>query len=412
MKDLIFSGELGVFSSHSHGLLRRCGKRGSLSQLAQGEYFSFVLRIVNRGSRDFVWKEACVRVDGGEAWHWAGASVKAGCEGICHIFPQNMKKCAVPGEHTAVWYLDGRPVHQERFSFFRETRWEDVFPMPTRQQIAQYRNPRSLRAPYIAGWLRIPPNTRYTEYRIDFRSGHLPEGTYCCLGAWSMDLSGLKKRWPCVRSDKIQGYAGFQKLPDGRTASILSFWDIFCTDRAEREHTLSAQPMYPRTAIGGTRFWGEGTGTRCLLPFPWEAGRWYRMHLKCFPSPETGTALVEQWVCDPDTGEKQLLCCCDTGLPDAAFVGDMAVFLENFTQATAGEVRSMEIRNAMYRREDTLCWERVSSVYVHSQAGLPHYEGSYAFGADEDRVWMITSGVGGDWFRNGKGSQGAAFTLK
>lgn len=407
MKDLEFSAQVGVFRLADHRLVRLCGREGNLAQLRSGEYFSFVLRIRNNGRKDYVWKTACVQVDGGDAWHWAGASVKAGSEGMCHIFPQNMKKCAVPGDHTAVWHLDGRAVHQERFSFFRE----DVFPMPTRQEIAQYRNPRSLRSPYIAGWLHIPPEIRFTEYQIDFRAGHLPEGTYCCLGSWSMDLSGLRKRFPAVRSDSIHGYAGFQKLPGGQTASILSFWDIFCTDRTGREQTLSAEPLYPRTAMGGTRFWGEGTGTRCLLPFQWEAGRWYRMGLRCFPSPETGTTLVEQWVCDPDTGDKRLLCCCDTGLPDSAFVGNVAVFLENFTPATAGEVRSMELRGAMYRREDTKGWCGVPSVYLHSQAGLPHYEGSYHFGVRENRIQMITSGVGGDWFHNGKGRQGATFPL-
>ena len=410
MKDLEFVGELGLFSSASHRLLRYCGRRGNLSLPKDGEYFSFVLRLRNNSSRHYIWKEACVRVDGGQAWHWAGAALEAFSERICHIYPENMKKCLSPGTHTAVWYLDGRPVHQERFVFFRETAWQERFPIPSQKEIAQYRNPRSLRSPYIAGWLSIPPQTRFTEYTVDFQAGLLPKGTYGCLGYWSMELAGLKGLQP----DKpyAQAYAGVQRLRDGQTVGIMSFWDVFCTDRLGRKQTLRPELLYPKTAIGGKAFTGEGTGARCLTPFQWESGRWYRMHLRSFRSPETGTTLVEQWILDPDTGEKHLLCCYDTKIPNSAFEGSVAVFLENFTPDTAGEVRSMVIRDPMYRRQDTGAWERVSSVYVHSQDGLPHYEGSYAFGAEENRVWMITSGVGGDWFHNGKGRQGATFELK
>ena len=45
------------------------------------------------------------------------------------------------------------------------------------------------------------------------------------------------------------------------------------------------------------------------------------------------------------------------------------------------------------------CWPvAVKSAFIGSNGGLPHYNGSYAYGADRSSFWMITSGVGGDWY--------------
>ena len=72
----------------------------------------------------------------------------------------------------------------------------------------------------------------------------------------------------------------------------------------------------------------------------------------------------------------------------------------------------MEVKNAMYLDEATNNWYAIDEIYLSSNGGLPNYEGSYNFGVDEKGVYMITSGVGGDWFNNGKGKQGDFYTIK
>lgn len=229
-----------------------------------------------------------------------------------------------------------------------------------------------------------------------------------------MDLSGLRRRFPSVRTEypNVHGYAGLQRLADGSTAAIMSFWDMFCDDGSGKERLLRPRILWPRDPIHGDSFSGEGTGARCLTGFSWEAGRWYRMRLRSRVSPETGTTLVEQWIQNLETGKEQIISCYDTGIPNSAFVGNVAVFLENFLPETAGSVRSMELCGAMYRREDTGRWQPITQVYASSEGGLPHYEGSYDFGVKEHRLFMITSGVGGDWFGSGKGRQAAYLSLE
>lgn len=411
MRNLVFSGELGVYDLQSHKRLASWGKVGNLSALPGGSYLSMVLRIQNKGVWPFKFREVFVRVDGGEAWHWKGGTIGAGESAVYHIYPVNMQKCMKPGGHTAVWYFDQTAVYQEEFFFFEEMAWETVFPFPSRREIDGYRNPRNLRSPYLGCWLHIPPQERYMEYQIDFRAGHLPKGTYCCLGAWKMDHRKLKQRYRSVREEGVHAYAGFQRLPDGSCVSIMSFWDVCCTGFWGKERVLRAKLLYPQNPIDGPEFTGEGTGARCIAPFDWEAGHWYRMHLRSVVSLKTGTTLVEQWVVDLHTGERKLLCCYDTLLPDSCFCGSPAIFLENFSPETAGEVRSMEAYNAMYRSADDGCWKGFSSAYMYYQDSVPRCQGSYRFGASGKHLWMITSGVGGDWFHNGKGVKNMTYAL-
>lgn len=381
-----------------------------MAQLGKDEYFSFSVLVQNNGAQPLAWEQAWVTVDGGEPWRWGKGTVRPSQRVRLKIAWSNMKTCMTPGVHTAVWYFDGRAVHRQRFVLTRNMKWEAVFPIPSGREIANYRNVYRRRSPYLSAWLDIPAQTRYTEYKIDFRAAHLPRGTYCCLGTWTMDHSDLKKRFASVVTDGwAHAYAGFQRLADGQMASIMSFWDVDCRDSAGRKTTIRAERIYPSTVVGGGSFGGEGTGARSIAPFDWEAGHWYRMHLKCIASREK--TLVEQWVTDLETEKQTLLCRYDIGVPNSAFVGSISVFLENFLPETAGEVRSMEVRGAEYRNAGTGKWQAVTNAYVTSQGGAPQYEGSYNFGVSENRIWMITSGVGGDWFQNGKGKKGTHFKL-
>lgn len=411
MAELIFSGRLDIFSISENRLIRSSGKQADLSMLGADEYFSFSMTARNNTNYPFRWKNACISVDGGKPWHWASGQLQAGCETFFHVAYCNMKNCMTPGVHSAIWYLDGKAVHKDTFILTQNMKWDTVFPIPSAHEIETYQRHSTRRSPYIAAWLDIPQETRYTQYMIDFKVSHLPRGTYCCLGQWTMDHSELTSRYKQIRTEdgSAIAYAGFQRIADGRTVSIMSFWDTFYRDVSGKEFTVQAKRLFPQAVIDGGRFWGEGVGERSTAPFDWEAGHWYRMHLKCIAA--SAKTIVEQWVYDMETGANTLLCRYDTGLTNSSFKGPIAIFLENFLPKTAGQVRSMEVCNPKYYTTNTNRWHTINRAYVTAQDGLPHYEGSYDFGVSGHRLWMITSGVGGDWFHNGKGKKGTHFTL-
>ena len=292
--------------------------------------------------------------------------------------------------------------------------WDSRFDLPTQSEISAYNSTHpAYRSPYIAGWLQIGKNVRFKEYSVDFKADHVPQGTYCSLANWYMDLSDLQKTHTNVHtnSGSIQAYAGLQNtVTDMGMTSIMSFWDVFATDRYGKEITIRAKLIYP-ASNGNDDFDNEGTGAHCIRPFAWEADHWYRMLLQCGTSAETGNTTVEQWICDLETNQWTKLCVYDTGLKNSCFVGNVAFFLENYIKELAGDVRSMEIRNPRIRKVGDSGWTNLTQAYMTSQGGIPKYNGSYAFGTDNDRFWMITSGVGGDWYGNGKGQAAKTYTI-
>ena len=309
---------------------------------------------------------------------------------------------------------EGTAMLQRFYQLIRETErgtfWSERFDIPTAEQIKNDTNPQNSRSPYIYGWLDTGSNTRFLEYSVDFKADYLPRGTYCCLGQWTMDTTELEKTHTNVRNEYkgVSAYAGFQNtVVSLGKASIMSFWDIYATDPNGRNITIRPKIIYPENYKNDSDFSGEGTGAKCLNSYNWKEGHWYRMLIQCNNS--GSTTIVEQWVCDLETNQWTLLCKYDTLLPNSCFVGDVAMFLENYIPSLGAEVRSLEVKNVRYLSAATHKWEAVTKAYMGSQGGLPKYEGSYQFGSTDDRFWMITSGVGGDWYSNGIGQDSTSY---
>lgn len=171
--------------------------------------------------------------------------------------------------------------------------------------------------------------------------------------------------------------------------------------------------VYPAATDYSEDFTGEGEGAHCIVPYAWEAEHWYRMHLRCVTGSVTGNTVVEMWVCDLETGEYTLLCSYDIGYPDSAFAGSTGMFLENFLTGEAGQVRTLEICNPMYLDEKTQSWCRLNEMLINvmDDHGDTYYDGSYRYGVDGNCIWMITSGVGGNWRDNGKGQHLETFFM-
>ena len=223
MNQPIFNGQLDIYSISTKRCLRTCQNKAELSQLGRDEYYSFSLSVQNMTNHVFAWQQACVTVDETATLRWGKGRIPAAGRATLHISYAKMKPLLTPGGHTAVWYFDGREVHREQFLLTRDMDWRAVFPIPTAQEIRGYRNLRNLRSPYLYGWFYPSAPTRYTEYTVDFKADYLPRGTYCCLGNWGFDYSGLKKRGLTELSNGtgVHAYAGFQKIGDGRRETHL-----------------------------------------------------------------------------------------------------------------------------------------------------------------------------------------------
>lgn len=406
---LSMTGEISVYRKCDGQFLRSCGEVCDLSQLWEDEFFSFVLKVENKTARPYRWKDAWVTVNGGEEWHWAGGEIPefSGCS--FPIYPCNMEKCQRPGNYTLRWYFDGREAYCHKFCVTDRIDRIGKFPFPSSEEIRRRNRENSPQSPYVFATFTMPDGVKYTEYSVEFKADHTPDGSYWCLGCWAMDYSSLLKKYRSYRTetDHCQAYGGFQKIHDGTTVSILSFWDILCETMDGRQETIRAKRVYPKSTQYSDEFWGEGTGAHCTVDYPWQKGRWYRMHLKCRTAVATGNTAVEQWVTDVETGGETLLCSYDTGVKGAVFKNAMSLFLENYLSRFAGEVRSMEVRNAKYKEAITGRWIPLTEAVFELNGGPPSYEGSYEFDTENDRFRMITSGVGGDWYNNGKGQKSA-----
>lgn len=397
------SAEIARYSIESQTYLSSCGETASLGSLADGEFYTYVLWLRNTGDAPVDMKSMSVSVDGGPKWGWGDHTLQPGAVCIYPVYYVNMKSRMTEGAHTVTWYLGQQTLMSKTLTFVADMDWQAAFSMPTQAQIAAHNSTAAARSPYLYGRLQFSDQLRFSEYAIDFKAGALPEATYLCLANMKMDLSALKKQYASVRTEysSVTMYAGFQRRYED-TVSIMSFWDIFCTDKKGNETILRAELVYPAAYSGSANFTGEGEGAHALIPYVWEEDHWYRMLLQCYVSPDTGTTLVDQWVLDLETGVWTLLCRYDTRIPDSCFTGPVAFFLENYDPAYSGQVRTMEVCNIRLRRADNGKWQAVSSVMIGSNGGLPAYEGSYAFGAQGNRFYMITSGVGGDWYSQGR----------
>ncbi len=408
---------LKVFNKHTEAHIRDTNI-SDVAQLKENEYLSFAFNVTNNRTIPLKITSMYATINGGPQLHWGALTLGANQSGTCHIYYVNMQSCQKSGSYTVSFYVNNKIVTTKTFvvvdSSYADTSnyWNSVFPVPTAQQIAAYKNPKNLRSPYIAGWLWLEDTVHFTEYSIDFKSDHAPLGTYCCLGQWFLDTSNLKTNYTNVPSSAL-AYGGLQNttVAGANKRSILSFWDIDVKDKAGNPVTIRPKIVYP-ASTSADEFGGEGTGARYTSHYEWEESHWYRMLIQCSTDAKTGNTLVTQWFCDLETMVWTKICTYDTMMKGTYFKSSVAIFLEDYLTEYAGDVRSMETRNARIFNIDTNSWQSLDQIHITPNATdiITAYEGSYAYGARADRFFMITSGVGGDWEHNGMGQKPAWFT--
>ena len=282
------------------------------------------------------------------------------------------------------------------------TEWGSRMNLPTDAEIRAFRT--GSRSPYIVCRPSFGVG-RYGEYAVDFRADYLPRGTYLCGCNFDLDYGSLTGRYSRLWRDYngVAAYAGFQVWDDGTRAAIFSVWDTYARDRSGRQTTFRARRLRPSNPLKGGPFGGEGSGVQCLVSYPWQAGRTYRLLIQVYPGETDGVTRLSMWVCDLSSNAWQQLVEYEIDIGGLT-MSDACAFLENYTPATAGEIRTMELSNFRVSRGGGQ-WTAASRATFEQNYDYP---GSYAYGSDGTRFWAITTGLTG---RCRKPAQNAAFKV-
>ena len=395
---LTISFKTAIYSISKEAFVRWVDEPASQGECGEDEYVTVAAVIENSSGTDVPLQNLCISIDGGEKLYWKNnITIEAGKGARFHVYHAN-EKYLTPGLHTATVYASNEPLYSGRFSIGRD--WSEILQFPTEEQIAA--RPADKRSPYLSTWLSAGSDVRYDAYCVDFKSDHIPYGTYSCMFNGFMDYSSLSDRYVSVDNNEIISlYGGLQQGAEGRPSNfILSFWDIYCTDKSGKVTIIRPERIYPAEKTDSDSFDNEGEGAHTLLPYEWKAGRWYRMLLRCGTNGKTGNTTVEQWFQDLTTGDWTHTCTYDIGVKDSSFIGSAAIFSENFLKQYAGGVRSLEFTNVRIHTDEG--WRDVVSttgdIYLHTTGSHTNAYGSWEAGADQNTFYYISTGVPG-WGR-------------
>lgn len=129
----------------------------------------------------------------------------------------------------------------------------------------------------------VPPATAAA---VEATVTHSAPGTYFCL----IGFNG--------------GYCGIQELANGSHVAIFSVWDPgdhfdFAAHPEETDEAVRTKVLYGGEGVAVSRFGGEGTGGKSMMPFPWEVGKPVRMAVTSAPYGDHRTAYT-CWIWRPE----------------------------------------------------------------------------------------------------------------
>ncbi len=136
----------------------------------------------------------------------------------------------------------------------------------------QGENPRAARSVHF-GW-NAPESTLF---HIEMTVLESTPGSYFMACGWST------------------GYFGIQELGSGKKVAIFSVWDTSKGDDPKsvpEERRVEVLESHPDGKT--SRFGGEGTGAKCLLPFEWEKGKPCRFLVRAVPA--DGKTVYAAWI--------------------------------------------------------------------------------------------------------------------
>jgi len=282
------------------------------------------------------------------------------------------------------------------FVAIHDTRlWEDVMKIPSQREIKEYNSTSTARSPYVGAWLDTHQEEPFSQLSIDFKADYIPPATYCSPVNFYIDYSPLLTQYVKIDNNgSISGYGGLQRQIDGmKYNAILSLWDTYCTTSSGKVDTIRAKIVKP-VGAESIVYSHEGKGVSYRPEYSWKLGQWYRMLLQLGVSETTGNTTLEQWIGDFSEKQWRQLCVFDLGAPGLKFKGKTAAFLENFSPATAGDIRTMEFKNVRVYSSKKNQWVSIYSAYLYNDDSVEiKKSGSYQYGADDKTFWIITTGI-------------------
>ena len=276
--------------------------------------------------------------------------------------------------------------------------WGDYAAVPSGSAFGSFQG--TERAPYICFEPDFSGKLSYDEFAVDFRADHLPIGTYVCVNNWDFDDYGLLRRYRSVKRDYsgVAGYAGFQRLSDGRTFIILTVWDSYCYDTNGKMTRIQATQVYPDNNEGfeacvGDLVTGEGCFVHTLLPFDWQEGSNYRALLQLTNPNDGSNSHLLFYVCNLQTGAWYLLVEYDLGY-NGVGMNRCVSFLEDFSSDAHADLRSVALSDYRVRPFGKADWisAREATLYCYYSNN-----GSYRYGAIGNAFWAVTTAVPGVW---------------
>lgn len=278
--------------------------------------------------------------------------------------------------------------------------WEEIMNFPSEEDINYVNNTNasnsanSCRSPYLTAWLNTGIEGGFSAYSVDFKADYQPEYTYCSLANLHFDYSYLLEKYDSVTKDSgISAYAGFQRQDAQNRNAILSIWNMYCHTASGQIDTIRASLVEPANSEV-INYSHEGKGVSYHPTYDWRPGKWYRILIQCAQPQDGGNTKLEFWVYDLEVKKVWTkFCVFDLGTPNIRLKNNAAVFLENWSPKTSGEIRTLEFKNVRIYINNR--WENIYSGYFNDREDHDniHYSGSYQYGCDDSTFWMITTGV-------------------
>ncbi len=230
-------------------------------------------------------------------------------------------------------------------------------------------------------------------YMIDFYSdSDQALATYWSNMNFGMYTEATVKKYGYSAFKGGGAYGGLQILGNtNERKGIFSFWRYEYVD----VKTMKKGYIYADAIVGKTTHYdNEGSGTSCVMDYPWKSSQWYRELLYCWTDEETGNTFAGNWYYDYEADEWTLFAYYDLKLVDSYIKGDISQFLENFSEGEGARYRSFRYKGIYFLSHENGEWVSSPEVYLRSD-GNPKAFGEVDLGLadDETYVWAWVDGT-------------------
>ena len=207
--NITVSFKTAVYSISKETFVRWTSERASLDECGEDEYITVCPVLTNTSGTAVTLRNVYIRIDGGRELRWANdITLEPGKSAQLHVYHSN-EEYLTPGLHTVAIYTGDTLMASGHFGIGRD--WSENFKFPSEAQIAA--RPADRRSPYLSTWLSTD-GAKFDAYCVDFKSDHIPYGTYSAVFNGYLDFSSLEDQYVSVdNGGHISLYGGVQQTP-------------------------------------------------------------------------------------------------------------------------------------------------------------------------------------------------------